>query len=136
MSHSTHDSLHCRDGFSLVEILVTVTIVAILAALAVPAYAKLRERIYDATALSDVINAGKAIVADDHVDSFATMITGPRPVRELPGVVVSAGTQLLVFRIRTGPNSAYYMVGGSHRNGSGAWYYFTNGHLYALGAQI
>ncbi len=41
-------------GFTLIELLVVIAIIAILAAIAIPQYAKYRQRAFDSAALSDL----------------------------------------------------------------------------------
>jgi prepilin-type N-terminal cleavage/methylation domain-containing protein len=123
-------------GFSLIELLVTVGIIGILSAMAVPAYSKLRQRFFDATALSDVTNAGKAVVGMDSSTSFAVTMLGPGAIKQLPGPRVSKGVTLTVTRTVGRNGQATYQVTGTHSSGTGATYIFTGGKVYAKGARL
>jgi type IV pilus assembly protein PilA len=75
----------CRDdGFSLVELLVAMAVVAALAAVAVPVYLNQRARAYDTSARSDASRLGREITAY-YADAPATP----------PSVVVSGGHYLV-----------------------------------------
>ena len=50
-------------GFTLIELLVVVAIIAILAAVAIPQYAKYRTKAYNSAALSDLRNVETALEA-------------------------------------------------------------------------
>lgn len=122
-----------RRGFSLVELLTAVMVIGIIASAAVPAYSRLRQRVYDATALSDVINAGRAVAAMDGTRAFTVVVRGPGQVRQAPGVRVSRDTTLVITRRRGRGGTFTYQVTGIHRLGTGSTFYFENGRVYARG---
>ena len=66
-----------RRGFSLIELMAAMAVLAILSALALPASSKVRRRFSDATVLSDVLNAGKALAGTDGNASFARTVSCP-----------------------------------------------------------
>lgn len=118
-------------AFSLIELLVAVSLIGILTAAAVPAYSRIRQRAFDATALTDVVNAGRAVAVLDDSRAFSVTVRGPAAIRPLPGPRVSPGTTLVITR-RVARNGAItYQVRGSHRRGS-SMFYFEDGRVYAL----
>lgn len=82
-------------GFTLIELLVVVTIIGLLAAIAIPQFAVYRQRAYDATSLSDlrnVANAEEAYYAlrGDYVSCTGAACGAP----PLTGVKLSVGVSI------------------------------------------
>ncbi len=75
-----------QNGFTLLELLVTVAVLAVLAAVAIPAYNSYRIEMYDATAKCDLRNAMTAI------ESYATTNNGTLPPTE--AALATAGHRL------------------------------------------
>jgi len=122
-------------GFTIVEVLVTAAVMIVITALAVPAYNRIRSRIYDAAALSDVVNTAKGLEVLDNTVTFTQMVRGPGRITRVPGSRVSRDVTLLVQRrlVRGRPT---YLVRGKHRRGSGATYLCRDGQIYAIGARL
>ena len=118
----------------LIELLLVLAVLAVLGELGVAASNVLRQRAYDAVALSDVLNVGKALEALDDDTTFSETIEGPASIPWLPGPRVSKGTTLNVQRTRQGKGFNTY-VRGSHHDGSAA-YYLENGSLSATDAKL
>ena len=116
-------------GFSLIELMVVAAMVAVLVALAVPAYRTFRQQSYDSTALSDVINAGHALESLDGSSTFSVTVTGPGSIPGLPGPQVSSGTTLFVRRLQEAGGYSS-LVEGSNRRGT-LTFYFQDGALSA-----
>jgi prepilin-type N-terminal cleavage/methylation domain-containing protein len=52
---------HCESGFTLVEIMIVVAIISLLASIAIPSYAKARERVYTTTCIRNLQQIDGAI---------------------------------------------------------------------------
>jgi len=121
-------------GFSLVELLTAMAVLAILVALAIPAYRQVRRRAFDSAALSDTVNIGKAIDGMDSTATFSRTVRGPARVPNVPGAYVSRGTTLVIQRTRVrGIYSTY--VRGTHQKGA-ATFYYRDGRTTATGARL
>lgn len=88
-----------ESGFTLIELLVVIAIIGILAAIAIPQFAKYRERAFNARAVSDLRNALTGSEAY-FVDNEAYLACNGANCADdgagggLPGFVLSEGTQI------------------------------------------
>jgi prepilin-type N-terminal cleavage/methylation domain-containing protein len=130
----THVARQLPNGFSLIESAVVTAIITILTTLGMQSYRTLQHLVFDRTALSDVVNAGKALEVLDGTSTFAFTITGPAPIPPLPGQSVSRGTVLYVQRSRVGAGYSWY-VRGSHHSGT-TTYYFNDSTLSASRGEL
>lgn len=107
-----------RNGFTLVELLVVVAILAILAAIALPRFSSVRVRSHDATVKSDLRNAmnmEEQYFADHGTYLPFSIVDGGREdelgFRASPRVSVEATLE----------EDGTLMIVGSHAAGSSAW---------------
>lgn len=102
------------EGFSLIELLVTLTIVAILSAIAVPQFQKYRGRAFDAHALSDLSAVALAQEAY-YMDNENYLSCSNQECEQLPGIArVSDGTEISV----TGGDTSF-TAQSQHQKGTG-----------------
>lgn len=121
-------------GYSILEWLVVVVVVAILGAMPVLSGHILRERLCDATALIDVVRVGKAIEKlAPETPPFAQTVHGPAAVPHVPGVYLSRETTLFVQYRSVDGGGPDYLIRGSHPSGHSAFVY-AGGHLYETAA--
>lgn len=106
-------------GFTLLELLVTMAVVSILSAIALPAYNQYRIRAWDSAARSDLRNAMTAVET-----SIADTGAPPKGQSELPsyGHRLSAGVSITRYSVETrdGVVSAHIHV--KHARSSNSWH--------------
>lgn len=111
-------------GFTLIELLIVVTIIGILAAVALPQFSAYRQRGYDARANSDLRNAATAEEA--YYTSFQKYVsvtaTGPSAPPKLPGLNVSATVEIEM----TNSNDVSYTGSAKSTAGSGKVFRFNS----------
>ena len=106
------------DGFTLIEVLVTMLIIGILAAIAIPAYLAHRNRGYDAAAKTNVRNTITYVEAchKDKLD-YADCTTAEALV-EPPFDIVNRAPKAGEVRVRVGkPGEQFRVIGGSASGG-------------------
>jgi len=91
---------HNKKGFTLIELMITIAIVGILAAIAIPQFNLYRAKGFMATTRSDVKNAHTAVQAW-YAENRAgpppeADTTGPATLANYPPAVVSSGVRILV----------------------------------------
>lgn len=126
-------------GFSLVELLLTVALVAILARLAAPAYLGARRVVYNNVALSDLVSARTALQGDPtKVPSSGTVVTvGPGRLSAAPHVKVSRSVRLTVRRnSTTSSGEPRYTITASHSLGSATYTVTESGRITATGVKL
>ena len=96
-----------KKGFTLIELLVVVAIIGILAAIAIPQFAKYRERAAKSSAVSDARNLANAIEA-----YFTDYSTYP-PSASVSGSSVDLGDAGTVQMSNNNSVTGYSVTGGS-----------------------
>jgi prepilin-type N-terminal cleavage/methylation domain-containing protein len=101
-------------GFTIVELLIVVVVIAILAAITIVAYTGIQNRTHDATVQTDIANNGKLIMN-------SAAITGVYPVNAVTvGMKVSGGSYLTSrnnFYICINPTTKRFALSAISRSG-------------------
>src|SRR5262249_8965126 len=109
-------NLRGQSGFSLIELLVVIVIVGILAAIAIPQFARQRSRAFEATLKADLRNA--AVAEEAYYAQNQVYKTGPLSASTLPGY---NKTQEISMTAVTGTNT--FILAAAHSNCTGTWNY-------------
>jgi prepilin-type N-terminal cleavage/methylation domain-containing protein len=104
-------------GFTLLELLISLSIIGILSAIAIPRYADYKKKAFDTRALSDLRNT--AIAEESYfIDSEHYLSCANQECRDLPGMgTLSAGVNIEVDGTVTG-----FTGRASHPKGTGKVY--------------
>ncbi len=133
------DTDHGADrGFSFVELLTVLALLAAIAGLAFPAYTAVVRVFYDGVAISDLVAARTAVKGDTAKLPVSGIVvtSGPSPLAIAPHVRVSPGVRLTVEAATTGKQppgkgkglesapglnpggEVTYIITATHRDGS------------------
>ena len=112
-----------QNGFTLLELLVSVTVVGILASIAVPQYKIYKAKAYDSVAVSDLHSV---VLAEESyfIENNAYLSCKDADCASLPGISnLSKGVHLEVDATESA-----YVITASHKNGSGKTYRWDSEH--------
>jgi type IV pilus assembly protein PilA len=111
-----------NQGFTIIELLVTIAIIGILAAIAIPQYSRYRRSGFDVMAKEDIANVARAEEAY-FVDTSKYLDCTDAGCNALPGVTdLSAGVTLGMAATATG-----FTGTSTHPKGSGIIYTWDSG---------
>ncbi|MBI4665804.1 MAG: prepilin-type N-terminal cleavage/methylation domain-containing protein [Nitrospinae bacterium] len=116
-----------KKGFTLVELLVTVSIIAVLMVIVIPELQRYRQRFYDTTALSDLNQFTKAVANTDTPAFFINWITTPGTHPNFPEVKISNEVNILDVSIDTGLGWVWYAWGCHLKGETGYFLYIPYG---------
>lgn len=110
-------------GFTLIELLITVGVISVLAATAIPQYGEFKSRGFDARSASDLRNAA---TAEETYFVDTSQYVSCAPVEDcedvLPNFRASEGVVLAIARVEASGLTPEYFVGtASHPGGSRTW---------------
>lgn len=101
------------NGFTLLELLVVVSIVGILASIAIPQYASYRARGFDSIVESQVRH-----VATGQEAYFAGNSTYTSTIDDLDGMVIDEGVEITISPGNSGDLTSSFKIHGSHPQAS------------------
>ncbi|MBI5814138.1 MAG: pilin [Nitrospinae bacterium] len=110
-------------GFTLVELLITVSIIGILSVIAIPQFNSYRQRVYDTTAKSDMTQFRNAVINAGSGSSWSTWQTGPAQHSRFSDVKISNGVKMLTVSWNIGGAYVFYAY-TCHPNGKMGYFMY------------
>ncbi len=125
-------------GFSLIELMVVVALVAILAAMAIPAYSNVRRVAFNGAALTDLARARTLLVGTvPNLPKGSWVIVGPGGIAKLPGLRVTRNVRMnLSISAPSSQATQNFTVTTKHTKGSATYQTNQNGKITATGAVL